>query len=259
MGAMKRKLNRRHKNAHHGSVHMLMQRLRAAMDEPFVPFKGTTEIDEASVKLPGGKIHLIGAYNVRTRRVYIEIIPKVADKAIMRDFILRVTVPGSRIYTDGTAAYPDGLHDRSHYTVIHTNFDWAHPDEMDGPDGQKVRIYVTTNRIEGSWGFIKRALLIPVTVTHKHFPRYLMELHWRINRQHNRKEAEAYTGKERRNLFLMGQLLENMRDRRLTVNEIRGDARARTEPHQVPPLNQPIDDIADNHDFPYEVELPLAA
>ena len=231
-GPAARNLNRVNRNARRGSVHLLMHRIRGAMDEELPPFEGTTEIDEAVVNLPGGPIHLIGAYNHRTRLVRIEIISKHADQAIMRDFILRVTAPGSRIYTDGTAAYPENLPDRSHHIVIHSNYEWGKREEVKLPGGEKTTIYVTTNRIERSWGFLKRALRIPVTVSPKHFPRYLAETQWRINHLHNRKEAETYTGNERRNLVLMGQLVANMYHRRITVKGIRGGESARTEPQR---------------------------
>ena len=253
VGEMSWEFNRRGKDGRRGSAHMLMHRIREAMDEEFAPFEGTTEIDTAQVKLPEGVIHLIGAFNVDTGRVRIEIIPKDADREIMAEFILRVTAPGSRIDTDGTASWPPWIPDREHHTVIHSAFDYAHREEIDGPDGKKKTIYVTTLHIEGSWGFLKRSLQIPLTVSHKHFPRYLAETQWRINRLHNKKEAEAYTGKERRNLILMGQIVSNMPYRWITVKEIREGKRARTEPQ--PPRCQ----TATDRDLPEEVELPRAA
>lgn len=253
VGEMSRKFNRRGKDGRRGSAHMMLHRIREAMDEEHAPFEGTTEIDEAQIKLPEGVIHLLGAFNIATGRVRIEIIPKEADRAIMADFILRVTAPGSRIDTDGTAAWPPWIRDRQHHTVIHSAYDYAHHEEITGPDGKQKTIYVTTLHIEGSWGFLKRALRIPLTVSHKHFPRYLSEAQWRINRLHNRKEAEAYNGEERRNYVLMGQIVANMPHRWTTVQEIREGKRARTEP-QPPRCMTPID-----HDLPEDVEMPRAA
>ena len=232
---------------------MLLHRVREAMYEEFAPFEGTTEIDSAQVVLPEGVIHLIGAFNVDTDRARIEIIPKDADRAIMAEFILRVTAPGSRIDTDGTAAWPPWIHDREHHVVIHSAHDYAHREEVTGPDGKKKTIYVTTLHIEGSWGFLKRALRIPRTVSHKHFPRYLAEAQWRISHLHNRKEAEAYTGEERRNYALMGHIVANVPHRWTTVQEIREGKRARTEP-QPPRSMTPTD-----HDLPEDVEMTRAA
>ena len=254
LGKMSRSFNRREKDGRRGSAHMLMHRIREAMDEAFAPFEGTTEIDTAQVKLPEGVIHLIGAFNVDTGRVRIEIIPKDADQNIMAEFILRVTAPGSRIDTDGTAAWPPWIHDREHHVVIHSAFDFAHREEIDGPDGKKT-IYVTTLHIEGSWGFLKRSLRIPLTVSHKHFPRYLAEAQWRISHLHNRKEAEAYTGKERRNLVLMGQIIANMPYRWITVKGIREGERAHTAPALPPPRCLAVTD----RDLMEEVEIPRAA
>ena len=259
-GTMARDLNRRNKNMRRGTIHMLMHRIREGMDEPLEPFEGTSEIDEAVVKLPEGPIYLIGIYNHMTRKVCIEIIPKPADKGIMRDFILRRTAPYSRIYTDGTAAWPDGLIDRSHFKVIHKRFEWGRRVDVYGADGKtKGTIYVTTNRIERTWGFLRRVLRLPMTVSHKHFTRYLADLQWRTNHLHNRKEAEAYTGEQRRTLALMGQVLANMANRRITVQQLRDGERARTELQQVPPLKTPANDMVDDHDLPGEVKLPLAA
>ena len=253
VGEMSHEFNRRGKDGRRGSAHMLLHRVREAMYEEFAPFEGTTEIDSAQVVLPEGVIHLIGAFNVDTGRARIEIIPKDADRAIMAEFILRVTAPGSRIDTDGTAAWPPWILDREHHVVIHSAHDYAHREEITGPDGKKKTIYVTTLHIEGSWGFLKRALRIPRTVSHKHFPRYLAEAQWRISHLHNRKEAEAYTGEERRNYVLMGHIVANMPHRRTTVQEIREGKRARTEP-QPPRSMTPTD-----HDLPEDVEMPRAA
>ena len=252
-GEMSRKFNRPGKDGRRGSAHMLMHRMREAMHEELAPFEGTTEIDTAQVTLPEGAIHLIGAFNVGTGRARIEIIPKEADQEIMTEFILRVTAPGSRIDTDGTAAWPPRIPDREHHVVIHSAHDYAHREEVMGPDGKMKTIYVTTLHIEGSWGFLKRALRIPVTVSHKHFPRYLSEAQWRISNLHNRKEAEAYTGEERRNLILMGQILANMPHPRITIKEIRQGRRAHTEPQ--PPRHV----TGTHHDLPEENVMPRAA
>lgn len=215
---MGRRLNSRGRTMRHGTILRLMHRVREAMLETHpLPFKGRAEIDEAVVKLKDGLVHLLGAYNARTRRVYIEIIDGPATKAVMRDFVERVSLPGSRVDTDGTAAWPDDI-DRIHGVVIHKDFDFGHAEELLGKGNGWF--YITTNRIEGSWGLLKRALRIPVTASAQYFPLYLAEAMWRINHIRNRVEAENYEGEDRRVLALMGQLLANGSINQLTADEI---------------------------------------
>ena len=96
----------------------------------------------------------------------------------MRDFINRVSVPGSRVYTDGTASWPPGI-DRIHHVLIHVDFEFGRREEpsKEFPEGY----YITTNRIEGSWGLLRRALRIPRTLNLKYFPLFVDEEMWRVN------------------------------------------------------------------------------
>ena len=175
-----------------GTMLKLMHRIRKAMQEtPPLPFRGTVEIDEAKVTLTDGVVHLIGAYDHATRRVYIEILDGPATQEVMRGFLNRVSLPGSRVYTDGTAAWPPGI-DRTHGVVIHCKFDFGHAEELYGEGGG--RFYITTNRIEGSWGLLKRKLRITTTVSCEYFPLYLAEEIWRTNHIRNPLEAANYEG-----------------------------------------------------------------
>ena len=216
-----RRLNSSGRTSRCSTILDLMHRIRKAMQEPpQLPFRGTVEIDEARVKLRDGVAHLIGAYDHATRRLYIEILDAPATREVMRDFINRVSIPGSRVYTDGTAAWPPGI-DRVHGVVIHCDFDFGHGEELYGEG--KGRFYITSNRIEGSWGLLKRMLRIHVTVTCKYFPLYLAEEMWKANHIRNRLAAANYEGEERREAALIGELVANMGKRRLNPTELRED------------------------------------
>ncbi len=217
----------------------LMHRIRAAMVEPSPIFEGTTEIDEAAIVLSdGSKAHLIGAYNHETRRVYIEVLDRKATKPMMRDFITRITAPGSRIYVDGDAAVPrtgpDRDTDRHYRAVNHSASKWGLHVTIGEDD---VRgIFVTTNRIEGSWGFLKRSMRLRVSVSRHHLPLYLAEIMWRINYLGNRLESETFEGRERRELALIKQVVAGMVGKRLTEKQLRGPKTdpARRKARQLP-------------------------
>ena len=202
-----------------GTIRNKMRIIREAMKEQHpLPFRGTVEIDEAKVKLKDGYVHLIGAYDHATRRVYIEILDGPATQEVMRDFIERVSLPGSRVYTDGTAAWPPGSN-RIHGVVIHKHFEFGRRAELHGEG--KGWFYITTNGIEGKWGRVRRSLRVTTTVTRKYFPMYLDEAMWRINHLGNRLEVESYEGEERRGVALMGQIVANIGSRRLNPKGLR--------------------------------------
>ena len=193
---MSRGLNFGGRTMRRGTIRNKMRIIREAMKEQHpLPFRGTVEIDEAKVKLKDGYVHLIGAYDHATRRVYIEILDGPANREVMRDFIERVSLPGSRVYTDGTAAWPPGIN-RIHGVVIHKYFQFGRGAELYGKG--KGWFYITTNRIEGKWGRVRRSMRVTTTVTRKYFPMYLDEVMWRINHLSNLLEAESYEGEERR-------------------------------------------------------------
>ena len=203
----------------------LMHRIRAAMAEDPPVFEGTTEIDEAVIILSDGtQAHLIGAYNHGTGRVHIETLERKATKPVMRDFINRVTAPGSRIYVDGDAAVPregpDRDTTRKYHWLNHTTFEWGRCVSLgeDDPRG----LWATTNHIEGTWGFLKRSMRLRVSVSRHHLHLYLAEVIWRANYLSNRVEAEVYEGHERRELALMRQVVSRMVGTRITEKALRG-------------------------------------
>ena len=227
------------KNMTVGRILQVMHRIRAAMVDSPPVFEGTTEIDEAVIVLSDGfPAHLIGAYNHGTRKVYIQVLDRKATKPMMRDFITRVTAPGSTIYVDGDAAVPrtgpDRDTERTYYPVNHSAFEWARP-VLIGED-QPSGIFTTTNRIEGAWGFLKRAIRLRVSVSRHHLPLYLAEVMWRINYLSNRLESEAFDGPDRRELALMAQVVAGMVGKRLTEAQLRGPKAepARRQARQLP-------------------------
>ena len=250
------RLNTGGRTMRHGTMLQLTHRIRKAMQEPHpLPFKGTVEIDEAKVKLKDGEVHLIGAYDHATRRVYIEILDGPTDQKVMRDFVERVSLPKSRVYTDGTAAWPPNI-DRIHGVVIHKDFDFGHAAELYGEGNGWY--YITTNRIEGSWGLLRSALRIPGTASCKYFPLYLAEVMWRINHISNRLEAESYKGEERRIAALMGQLVASMGNRRLNIDELQEGNRTGSNRSAAGPLFS-REPMAPDHN-PLDVgDMPLAA
>lgn len=216
---MSRHLNRRRRTSRPSTVHRMMHLIRelGMRERHPIPFAGPVEIDDAKVKLKDGVVFLLGAYDHATRRVYIEIKDRQVDQPMMRDFVTRVSLPGSRVYTDGTAAWPPGM-DRIHGVVIHCDFEFSRREEpsKEFPKGY----YITTNRIEGSWGLIRRALRIPRTITRRYFPLFLDEEMWRTNHLRNRLEAASYKGEERRGASLMKQLVANMGRGKLSAEEL---------------------------------------
>ena len=138
----------------------------------------------------------------------------------MRDFVERVSLPKSRVYTDGTRSLAS-QHDRIHGVVIHKDFDFRARRQscMAKANGW---YYITTNRIEGSWGLLRSALRIPGTASCKYFPLYLAEVNVEDQSHQHRLEAEAIKGEERRIAALMGQLVASMGNRRLNIDELPG-------------------------------------
>ena len=113
---MGQRLNTRDRTSRHGTMLKLMNLVRKGMQEKHpLPFKGPIEIDEAKVNLRDGEVHLIGAYDQATRRVYVEIIDGSANREVMRDFVERVSLPGSKVFTDGTAAWPPDINRRARH------------------------------------------------------------------------------------------------------------------------------------------------
>ena len=249
-------LNIRGRTMRHGTILRLMHIIRGAMNERHpLPFKSTVEIDEAKVALKDSVVHLIGAYDHATRRVYIEIMDRPANQQVMRDFAERVSLPGSLVYTDGTAAWPPDI-DRKHGVVIHKNFEFGRRAELEG-EGQGW-FYITTNRIEGKWARVRRSLRVPTAVTSKYFPLYLDEGMWRINYLGNRLEAERHQGGERRGAALIGQILNNMGRQRLNSRQLLGDEEENSTRAASVPVSSHASPSSDNGTSDAS-EMPLAA
>ena len=226
------------RNVSKGAPFMLMHRLRECMweDEP-IRFTGETEIDEMLLHLECGKwVSLIVAYNRPTRRIRYKIVerrgkkkPK-ANKREMLKFIREVTVPGSTILSDGDAAMPTSKQMGRALGVICHNSRKGRK----GSRGRKFLTYMllhgefakhteaTTNRVEGKNSVFRRSFRIRNGITRHHLDRYLMELAWRINHQHNRLESRNYDGRERRELSLMRDVLAGASRGKMILGDLRG-------------------------------------
>ena len=206
-------LNKAGRDVSECAVAMLMHRIRECMsEETFSRFEGETEVDEMLLRLDDGRlVSLLVAYNRPTRRVRFKIIerkdkkPK-ATKREMLKFICETTVPDSIILTDGDASVPKPEEmRRKHASVNHKRFQFLKYSNLDGTVDKPIE--VTTNRVEGKQGFMRRTLRIHNGISRHHLERYLAEAAWRINHLHNRLESQNYEGAERRNLSLMRDVL----------------------------------------------------
>ena len=229
-------LNEAGRNVSEGAALTLMHRLRECMWEGKLRrFVGETEIDEMLLHLNDGKmVSLLVAYNRPTGRVRYRIVerqggkkPK-ANKREMLKYIREVTIHGSTILSDGDAAIPKAGVMRRYHGVIPHN----------GRKGRKFLAYmrlhgefgketeITTNRVEGTNSTARRSFRNRNGIGRHHLDRYLMELAWRINYQHNKVESQNYKGEERRELSLMRDILAGATRRKLVLGDMRG------EPHK---------------------------
>ena len=254
-------LNEAGRDVSEDAAFMLMHRLRECMweDEPR-RFTGETEIDEMLLHLECGKrVSLIAAYNRPTRRIRFKIVerrskkkPK-ASKREMLKFIREVTVPGSTILCDGDAAMPTPEQmGRTRGVICHNS-----RKGRKGRQGRKFLTYmllhgesakhteVTTNRVEAKNSVVRRSFRLRNGITRHHLDRYLMELAWRINHQHNRLEIRNYDGRERRELSLMRNVLAGALRRKLTLRDLRGkpqEKRDRTrDKNRTAPASDPAE------------------
>ena len=254
-------LNEAGRDVSEDAAFMLMHRLRECMweDEPR-RFTGETEIDEMLLHLECGKrVSLIAAYNRPTRRIRFKIVerrskkkPK-ANKREMLKFIREVTVPGSTILCDGDAAMPTPEQmGRTRGVICHNS-----RKGRKGRQGRKFLTYmllhgesakhteVTTNRVEAKNSVVRRSFRLRNGITRHHLDRYLMELAWRINHQHNRLEIRNYDGRERRELSLMRNVLAGALRRKLTLRDLRGkpqEKRDRTrDKNRTAPASDPAE------------------
>ena len=257
-------LNEAGRDVSEDAAFMLMHRLRECMweDEPR-RFTGETEIDEMLLHLECGKrVSLIAAYNRPTRRIRFKIVerrskkkPK-ANKREMLKFIREVTVPGSTILCDGDAAMPTPEQmGRTRGVICHNSRKGRKGRQ--GRQGRKFLTYmllhgesakhteVTTNRVEAKNSVVRRSFRLRNGITRQHLDRYLMELAWRINHQHNRLEIRNYDGGERRELSLMRNVLAGALRRKLTLRDLRGkpqEKRDRTrDKNRTAPASDPAE------------------
>ena len=247
-------LNDEGRNVSEGAVRMLMHRLRECMweNEPS-RFTGETEIDEMLLRLNCGKrISLIVAYNRPTRRIRFKIVERMgkkkpkATKREMLKFICETTVPGSTILSDGDASIPDPAEmRRQHWYVNHKRFQFLKYVNLDGVD-----VEVTSNRVEGKQGFLRVSLGIRNGITRHHLDRYLMELAWRINHQHNRLESQNYDGRERRELSLMRNVLAGASRRKMILGDLRGKPQEKRDRTRDKNRTAPVSDPAEPQQRP---------
>ncbi len=260
-------LNEAGRDVSKGAAFMLMHRLRECMweDEPG-RFTGETEIDEMLLHLECGKrVSLMVAYNRPTRRIRFKIVerrskkkPK-ANKREMLKFICEVTVPGSTILSDGDAAMPTPEQMRRTLGVICHN---SRKGSRKGSQGRKFLTYmllhgefakhteVTTNRVEAKNSVVRRSFRLRNGITRHHLDRYLMELAWRINHQHNRLESQNYDGRERRELSLMRNVLAGASRRKMILGDLRGKPQEKRDRTRDKNRTAPVSDPAEPQQRP---------
>jgi transposase-like protein len=166
----------------------MLHRVRCAMDESDLePLGGIVEIDETFIggkprrpnnmakvgrpKAGGtrGKKQAVMGLLERGGRVRPKVIADVRASTL-RDVINQNVDKSARIMTDAWVGYEGLSRDGwKHETVNHTRYEFARGD-------------VTTNRIEGFFGILKRGLNgIYHAVSKKHLHRYLSEFEFRYN------------------------------------------------------------------------------
>ena len=144
----------------------------------------------------------------------------------MLKFIRETTVPGSIILTDGDAAVLDlAKVGRKHGSVNHKKRQFLIFSDLQGSLDKPIE--VTTNRVEGKHGFMRRTLCIRNGISRHHLDRYLVEAMWRMNHLHNRMESRGYDGDERRNFSLMRDVLAGAAGRKITLRDLRGEPQKR--------------------------------
>lgn len=115
-----------------------------------------------------GKTPVAGIRDRRTGRVAARVIEHT-DRKTLGGFVRGHAAPGSRLYTDESAAYGGLSGDYDRHSVCHSR-------------GEYVRGGVHTNGIESLWSLLKRAHKGTFHVfSRKHLQRYLDEMCWRNN------------------------------------------------------------------------------
>ena len=200
----------------YGTALHFWHRLRRGMEEEMELFLGPTQFDEmyyggregnkhAKKKLhagrgPGTKTPIIGVVDERTNRMDSRVIVST-DGATVQNYVRSRVVSGAMVYSDEHAAYRNvpGI---AHESVAHSR-------------GEYVRDFVTTNWIESHWAIVRRGFMGNYhQASSKHLHRYVTEFKWR----HNHRPETV--------LERMQFIARNMRDRRLTLREMRAGGKA---------------------------------
>ena len=115
---------------------------------------------------------VIGMYDRASGKVIAEVMPDGKGETL-RDWVLKHTVPGCIVLTDGDTRYkPLARMDRKHYSVNHKNHEYVRY-QLDEDD----LLQITTNRIESFWAHIRRSHKgIFHKWSKKHLQRYLDQL-----------------------------------------------------------------------------------
>ena len=195
---------------HQSALHLL-HRIRKGFEEKQPVFSSVVEVDEtyvggleknkhASKKLRAGlgatgKTPVVGVKDGLTFKVWAEVL-EVVDGQSLREFVQRLTVPGTEVHTDQHAGYR-GIPGIVHESVNHSR-------------GEYVRDVVSTNGIDGFWSVLKRVLKgIFHQVSVKHLHRYLSEVMWRFN--HPAVPVKSQMGQAVRNMVGRCLRLKDMR------------------------------------------------
>ena len=201
----------------HGTALHLLHRIRKGLEEGQPVFSNAVQADETYVggleknkhsnsKLRSGrgatgKTPVVGVRGEDTGRVWAEVIG-TPDGPTLREFLERLTLPGTTVVTDQHAGYNE-LKGRTHIAVNHSKGQYVDDEGY------------TTNSVESHWAVVKRVLKgIFHQVSVKHLPRYLAEFMWR----HNHRAVEV--------LEQMGAVVRNMAGRQLRLQDMRRGGRS---------------------------------
>lgn len=121
----------------------------------------------------GDESIVIGMYDRASGKVIAEVMPDGKGETL-RDWVLKHTVPGCMVMTDGDPRYkPLARMDREHYSVNHKQHEYVRYQFVDEDDV----LQITTNRIESFCVHIRRSHKgIFQKWSKKHLQRYLDQL-----------------------------------------------------------------------------------